>query len=259
MLKKFKIIIPQLLIISAVNPLAFAFSDPSVDNMEIAILAQNYKQAKVMAENFVAGNPNHQLLPQIQYELSVILLRNGMPEQAREILNKLLTQVKDPYFQDKIKLALFDTYYWQESFAEAQEVIDPLMNTRHKSEWTSQIYLRQARVYLKQAKWDEARLLLARIMNEYDRSMEVEYARQLLQEKQYFTVQIGAFGQRKSAERMIEDLKAKGEYAYIVESYDKNNSRLYRVRVGRFSFLNEAKNLRTRLCDMGYSSARIYP
>lgn len=236
-----------------------SFPDPALDNLETAMLAQNYKQAKGLAEAFILEHPDNPVLPEVRYELGLTYLRNGMIDQARDLFEQLAAQIKDRNTQDKVKLALFDAYYAQEDFVSAQNVIEPLMNGRQRSEWMSQIYLRQARVYLKQAKWDDAKLLLAKLMNEYEESLEVEYARQLLQEKQYFTVQIGAFTQRKSAEQMTDEMKSKGEYAYIVESYDKNNARLYRVRVGRFSFLNEAKTLQTRLCDMGYPSARIYP
>ena len=88
--------------------------------------------------------------------------------------------------------------------------------------------------------------------------LEYYLANQLLEEKQYFAVQVGSFQTHELAQKLVNELKEKGQYAYIVETKDKNAKRLFRVRVGQFARLNEAQHLKDQLSTLGYST-HIYP
>ena len=60
------------------------------------------------------------------------------------------------------------------------------------------------------------------------------------------------------AEGLVQELKSRGEYAYIVETIDHAQKKFYRVRIGQLSTLEEAEGLKVKLAQFGYP-ARIYP
>ncbi|MBF0485563.1 MAG: SPOR domain-containing protein, partial [Candidatus Omnitrophica bacterium] len=89
-------------------------------------------------------------------------------------------------------------------------------------------------------------------------TFEAITAKQLLEEKQYFTVQVGAFADKGRAEKLVAELIARKEYAYIVETKASDTRSYYRVRVGQLSTLKDAQALETKLAGLGYPTL-IYP
>ncbi|MFT5388139.1 MAG: hypothetical protein ACI9E5_001275, partial [Candidatus Omnitrophota bacterium] len=127
-----------------------------------------------------------------------------------------------------------------------------------QSDYLSLLYFKLARVEFKQSEWMDARLLLRKIMNEHKNSLDVYLAEQFLKEKQFFSVQVGAFRDRSRAQDLVSELKAKGEVAYIVEIEDYAKRKFYRVRVGQISHLNKAVHLKEKLAKQGYPT-KVYP
>ena len=83
-------------------------------------------------------------------------------------------------------------------------------------------------------------------------------AKQLLEEKQYFAVQVGSFLDKSRAMALIDYLKNNEQYSYVVETSSPEGQKYYRVRVGQMSSLKDAEELKKRLDKLGYSTL-IYP
>ena len=160
--------------------------------------------------------------------------------------------------RDKAYLGLFDCYYQQGKYKRALKTIDKLQDISSRSNYLSLIYLKAARVNLKLSKWKEAKDYLQRIIERYPDSFEYHAARQLLEEEQYFAVQVGAFMERERALQVVDALQYQDHYAYIVETMDRDQRKFYRVRVGQVTVLREAERLRKELSKLGYPT-RIYP
>ena len=122
----------------------------------------------------------------------------------------------------------------------------------------SLIYLKTARIHLKLTQWKEAKEYLQKVINEFPQSLEAPIAQKLMEEKEFFTVQVGSFLDRDKAMQLMEQLKAKGQYAYIVETATSDNKKYYRVRVGQMTSLSNAQSLETKLSHLGYPTL-IYP
>ena len=99
---------------------------------------------------------------------------------------------------------------------------------------------------------------LNKILDKFPNSLEYLIAQQLLEEKQFFAVQVGAFLDQKRAEQLTVQLKEKDEYAYIIETLDRQNKKFYRVRVGQMARLSDAEELKDKLAKEGYPT-QIYP
>lgn len=69
-----------------------------------------------------------------------------------------------------------------------------------------------------------------------------------------FTVQIGAFGDRKNAENLRQQLARTYQNVYITSYYDGRDT-LYRVKVGRYSNLAQANRFESMMIQKGYKDA----
>jgi len=145
-----------------------------------------------------------------------------------------------------------------ETIAAIDATLQELLKEGDKPEAVSLVYFKLAKVNMKLAHWGQATDYLEKIVRSFPNSLEVPAAKQLLEEKRYFAVQVGAFMERRLAEALVDELKQKEEYAYIIESLDSQDRKFYRVRVGQLAMLKDAQALKNRLAKFGYP-AQIYP
>ena len=175
-----------------------------------------------------------------------------------EILNKLVEDKDHTTHRDKAYLALVDLYYLSENYPQALKTVKKFLRVSPQSQYLSLAYLKLAKANLKLAQGREARKYLEKIVQDYPQSFEVKVAKQLLEEKQYFAVQVGSFMDRGRAENLVNELKAKNEYAYIVETMEEQGKKFYRVRVGQLALSNQAQELKVKLAGQGYPT-QLFP
>ena len=230
----------------------------SLSEIETAIIEEDYAQAKKLAQEYISAYTNQTSANDARYYLGLSQIHLGQYREARDVFNELMKNNPSQPLQDKASIGLLDSYFMEERYEDAFKVSQKLLKQSKRSEFLSLIYLKVARVHLKLTRWDEARDYLKRIVHDFPESLEAHLARQLLEEKQFFAVQVGSFLDRERAEKLMTELKDKGEYAYIVETSDKDHNEYYRVRVGQLAKLGDAQELRTHLSDKGYPT-QIYP
>lgn len=235
-----------------------SFAEVSIKDVETAFMEDNFDQAKTVAQNLLEEEQNAKLRDELQFYIGLCDLRLGDFQAARSAFGPLTKLDQNIKVRDKAYLGLFDAYYIDGDYAQALDVIKKLKKISPDSEFASLIYLKLARVHLKLAKWIKARKYLRKITDDYPNSMEAHVAKQLLEEEQYFAVQVGAFIDRQRAEKLTDELKRKGEYAYVVETVDQRNRTFYRVRVGQLVRLENAEQLKVKLSKDGYPT-QIYP
>jgi len=250
---KSKIIV--LIIVLLLSP---AISSANITDLETAIIQEDYAKAKKMAQQLLAENLSDDQKKEAKFYLGLSHLRLEEYIKAREIFDELINEKLKPRARDRAFLGLFNTYFLNEEYKKSLGVINKLLKVSPNSQFLSLIYLKAARVNLKLANWRQAQGYLKKIISDFPNSMEIYTAKQLLEEKQYFAVQVGAFLDRKLAENQVEELRFKNEYAYIVETKDKDDRKFYRVRVGQMTILDDARQLRSKLSREGYPT-QIYP
>lgn len=230
----------------------------SLEEIETAIVQEDFEKAGRLAEDFLKGKPNKNDSKKALHYLGITQLWLNKTQDARETFRQLLKEAPEPTWRDRASIGIADSYYLEGHYDLALEEVERLFANSPRSEYLSLIYLKMARCHLKLARWQKAEEYLKRIANDFPGSLEAQSAKRLLEEKQYFAVQVGAFLERNRAEALTVELKEKGEYAYIIETLDKENRKFYRVRVGKFALLDEAQSLKTKLTNLGYPT-RIYP
>ena len=232
----FKRIQKTLILLSAVILLC-GFSKGDLPDVETAIIQQDYRKAKKLAGQMLSQNFDKKTENQARYFLGLSELRLGNYNEAKKNFEKLSKLKLGSNLQDKVYLGLFDIHYLQEDYSKAFKIVRGLIKNNPKSEFLSLAYLKLARVSLKRAEWSNARTYLKKIISNYPDSMEVHSAKRLLEEKQYFAVQVGSFLERERAQKLVGKLTKRNEYAYIVETKDRLGKKFYRVRVGQLSLL----------------------
>ncbi len=234
---------------------SLAFSSSPLIEIETALLKQDYENVQELAFKLIKRNSDDKTSLAARYYLGLSQIHLGQSQEAVETLRELTKESLESSLKDKVYLGLCDAYFLTEQYPEALETSQRLLKLNPKSDYLSLIYLKMAKASLKLAHWAEAHDYLDKIIRQFPDSLEVRVAKQLLEEKQYFAVQVGSFTERERAEELAIELKEKGEYAYIVETQEGG---FYRVRVGELASINEARDLKIKLANQGYPT-QIYP
>ena len=235
-----------------------AYCAPSLIDIQTAFIKHKYSKVQSLSEKFLSKNSSTKESYQVRYYLGMSLLNLNNYFEAERIFESMIQSDVPLVLKDKARLGLFDSLYFQDLYPKAESVINSMLKDSNDSQFLSLVYLKAARVNMRLSNWEKAYEYLELIIKEFPGSLEVFYAKQLLQEKNYYTVQVGSFVDRNHAFKLVNELNMKEKYAFIVESSDRNNKTFYRVRVGQLSLLNDAKKLSKELSDEGYPT-KIYP
>ena len=235
-------------------PLSYA----ALPDIEAAIMNKDYAEARQLASQIIKDSNDHTQRTEAQYYYGLSQLRLGKYADARSAFKSVMETHPPQDAYDKAALSLTEGFYMDGLHTDALDTAKKLYKRSPHSSFLSLIYFKIAGADLKLMRWEEAHEFLNKIINESPQSPEASIARQLLDEKQYFAVQVGSFLDKGRALTLIDDLKGNGQYAYVVETTGSDNQTYYRVRVGQMSSLNEAEDLKKRLDKLGYPTL-IYP
>ena len=222
------------------------------------IIQADYKEANALSKKLLTQDLPRAKVLEVQYYQGLSYLRLAEYPRAYEAFRKVLAERPAVDLYDKAVIGIIDALYMQGQYENALKEATGLMNKRRDSELMSLIYLKIARANLKLARWNKAREFLQKVIGEYPQSFEADVARGLLEEKQYFAVQIGSFNDKSRAEKLMAELLDRKEYAYIVETRSAEGRAYYRVRAGRLTTLQDARELEKKLSGFGYPTL-IYP
>jgi tetratricopeptide (TPR) repeat protein len=230
----------------------------ALPDIEAAVMNKNYAQARDLASEVIKDSNDPQLRTEAQYYYGLAQLRLGQYDDARSAFQNVMDTRPTEDIYDKAALSLTEGYYMAGLYTDALETSKQLFRKSPHSSFLSLIYFKIAGADLKLMRWEEADEYLKKIIADFPQSPEAPIAKELLDEKQYFAVQVGSFLDKGRALTLIDDLKGSGQYAYVVETTAPDGQTYYRVRVGQMSSLSDAEDLKKRLDKLGYPTL-IYP
>jgi tetratricopeptide (TPR) repeat protein len=248
------IILGLLTLVLAAAPWAHA----ALPDIEAAVMNKDYAQARDLASQIIKNSNDPVARAEAQYYYGLAQLRLGKFADARSAFQSVMDTHPAQDIFDKAALCLIEGFYMDGFYMDALETANQLLRKSPHSSFLSLIYFKIAGADLKLMRWEDAHKFLNKIINEFPQSPEAPIAKQLLEEKQYFAVQVGSFLDKGRALTLIDDLKGSGQYAYVVETNAPGRQTYYRVRVGQMSSLNDAEDLKKRLDKLGYPTL-IYP
>ena len=238
--------------------LPIAWAAPTLADLQSVVIQGDYKKVNDLAQELSKASLTKAEAAEVQYYLALSFLRLGEYPKAQDFFKKLFASLPEGDLYDKASAGLIDSLYMQEQYDPALKEATSVITRRPDSDMMGLFYLKAARANLKLAHWAKAREFLQKIIEEYPESFESRVARQLLDEKQYFTVQVGSFADKGRAEKLIQELMERKQYAYIVEIKSPDGKTMYRVRVGQLTALKDARELESKLSGLGYPTL-IYP
>ena len=232
--------------------------DAALPDVEVALMNKDYAQVRDLSQEILKSTAVAQERTMAQYYLGLSQLRLGQYAEARKAFGIAKAAAPNKEMYDKAALGMLEGLYMVGFYKDALKEGEALLRKSPDSQLLSLVYLKLARTNLKLMQWQKAKEYLTRIVEQFPSSLESPIARQLLEEKEYFTVQVGAFLEQSRALRLVDELKASGQYAYMVETTSPEGRKFFRVRVGQAGSLGEAQTLEVQLSKLGYPT-RIYP
>lgn len=230
----------------------------TVSDIETAVMDKDYEEARLLSAKLLHGPMEPAERIQVQYYLGLSYLRLGQNVQARKAFQMVMRETPNTDLYDKAALGVVESLAMAGFHKDALAEANSLLRRHPDSPSKSLIYLRIARANLKLMQWQKAREYLQKVIDEFPQSFEAPLAKALMDEKEFFAVQVGSFLDKGKAVTLVEELKDKDQYAYIVETISPHGKVFYRVRVGQVASLQDAQALETQLSHLGYPTL-IYP
>ena len=229
-----------------------------LSTLQAALMNRDFVRVGEIVRVLLKERPSAEQEATLRYYSGLSALRLGRYAEAENVFRRLEASRLQEELSDQVTAGLIDALYLQGFYEKALQESGRALARRRGSAMSSAFYLKAARANLKLAHWVKAGELLRRLAEEYPLSFESDVARQLLEEQQYFTVQVGSFTDKALAQRLVDELTRRQEYAFIVESRASDGRTNFRVRVGRLSNLRDAVTLEAKLAGLGYPTL-IYP
>ena len=227
-----------------------------ISDIESALMNKEYESVKDFSNQIIRNSSDHQQIIKAQYYLGLAQLRLGQYAEGRRAFHTVM-QADHQDLYDKAAVGLMEGLAMAGLYKDVVNEANKFISRRGNSPVISAVYLKLARGYLKLSQWNKAKESLLKIINDFNQSPEVPLAKHLMEEKQYFAVQVGSFEDKNNAVDLINILKSGGYYAYIIETDDSGRP-FFRVRVGQMTSLPEAQDLQDKLANLGYPTL-IYP
>ncbi|MDD4955970.1 MAG: SPOR domain-containing protein [Candidatus Omnitrophica bacterium] len=237
-----------LVLVSALSFTILCYPSP-LDEAYKDYLSNDYEEALQKARSLPRSD-------ETLYFLGLVYAKIGNLPQAREYLLLLNSNYPRSKLHEQGAIKLADTYFLEGDFTRARQIYEGLARKSNASNYSSLIYLRLSQIAEKEGRWDDKKKYLNIIKEKYPSGSELFVADAPKEQDDFFTIQVGAFSNRKNAMNLKNELNVKYD-VYIME--DKNAGYvLYKVRVGKFKDRKEAERMWGRLVKQGYP-AKIFP
>lgn len=243
---KIKISIPFLFFIFILN---FICLSASLKDLERNYLLGDYSLLRENKNLF----DNERAL----YLYSLSLLNQGDYLTARKYLKIFIKKFPSSSLYQAALVKFCDTYFLNEEYEKAKKLYLNVLKKYPTSNYLPLLYLRLVQVSLKLGDWQDKDTYISILERRFRHSIEYELVKELKKYPNAFTVQVGAFTERKNAFSLRKELQDKFP-AYIVSQKTKDNIVFYKVRIGKYKKRKTALLVKKRLLALGYP-ALIYP
>ncbi|MDD4183690.1 MAG: tetratricopeptide repeat protein [Candidatus Omnitrophica bacterium] len=221
----------------------------SLDEAYRDYLSNDYEEALQKAKSLQRND-------EVLYFLGLVYAKIGNFSQARECLISLTNNYPRSSLHEQGMIKLADTYFLEGDLPRAQQLYENMAKTAATSNYSSLVYLRLSQIAEKQGRWEDKKRYLNVLKEKYPLGNDIVITDTIKDQEDFFTIQVGAFSDRRNAVNLKNDLDNKYD-VYIIE--DKTGSYvLYKVRVGKFKDRKEAERMWGRLVKQGYP-AKIFP
>ncbi|MBU3958855.1 MAG: SPOR domain-containing protein [Candidatus Omnitrophica bacterium] len=231
----------------------------NLDKMKVNFLSGDYKSAISEGERILSGADYLSQSEELYYILGLSYLKIGNYLRASDIFEIIIKEFKNSIFKDDALLALGDAYFLSGDYQKAGRFYQELIQSEPYTKLQAALYYRLSQIEIKRGNLKLAKEYLDKLKEDFPLSPEARADAQQLYSLSglYYAVQVGSFINPANAKNLCRKLIDEG-YEASIQEVAVNNSKAYRVRVGKFKLRPEAAQLEKQLSSQGYPT-KIYP
>lgn len=234
----------------------------NLETLKVCFLAGDYKAAITEGEKILASVKESRQLDELYYILGLSYMKDGNYLRASDIFEIILNEFHDSRLREQAQLGLADTLFLREDFVRAQNDYEELLKRDQNTHLKAQLFYRLSKLGFRTGDTETGKEYAQKLKNEFPHNSESEFAADFCPiprsaSEMYYSVQVGAFSEKKNADTLTQKLLQKGYPAFIEESYAQAKTS-YRVRVGKANTRQEAIVVEKQLAQEGYPT-RICP
>jgi TolA-binding protein len=258
-----------------------------IERVETLLLNGDLSAAEQHCQELLGGNPAKSVEEQALFYLATINLKQNRYADCRHNFNILIQNFPDSSLLNRARLGVADSYAAERNYSLAEKIYAELLAGKDEAVAPA-VYAHLVDLYIKEGERGKAQDYLSRLQNKYPLSFEAGSIKRLPEtavaeepqetpvpvsspaetqavqpvtpaetNKDFFTVQVGAFSDHARANKLYQELIARGEDAFLVLLETPSGESLYRVRVGKLPFRQEAEGLARKLSGQGYPTKII--
>ncbi|MBN1664528.1 MAG: SPOR domain-containing protein [Deltaproteobacteria bacterium] len=231
----------------------------NIDQVRKHVFEGDYKAAIVEGEKALAQvSEDSPVVDELHYLMGACYLREGHLTRASDIFEIIINEHKNSRFYQDARMGLGDVYFLRGHFSKAVPIYQKILKEDPATEIKSRLYYRLGRFVFTTGDLEEGKVYVSDMQKPAPpalppESKEKKNAYVLLENKEGYSLQVGAFSQEKNARDLAEQLNKKNYPVYIEEIKGPGKIK-FRVKVGRFKDKAGALKQQSRLSGEGYST-----
>ena len=202
----------------------------------------------------IIKNENNPRIAEAYYYLGRLSI---MPDSALSYYVKVINDYPQSRYADISYLEIAKSNIAREKYKNAVITLNELLRKFPDTNLKDEVLFWLGVSYISNGQEKQGISILKNLKDTYPKSVWSERTTSIIPTKEvpevtkeYFTIQVGSYRNRSNAENYVEEMKKNGFDTQIVEALVKGNT-YYRVWVGKFSTIEQAKAFSLKLDSLG--------
>ena len=203
----------------------------------------NFRQARIGWKKYLKLFPEGEAADAASLSIGSCYYQGKKFDKAIDCFKKFIDSYPESLYLPRAHFNLAAAYLNRGKIVEAKTELEGLLKDYPDWENKAAVYGKLADVYLEKGDDKKSREILAKLNREFPQAPDVKDGQGVFSLKKgeeiSYSIQVGAFTEKRRAEKLVRRLKKKGYEGCIVSAVKKGTT-FYRVRIGRFGSEAEA-------------------
>ncbi len=226
------------------------FEKPGRTSINLLFLRGEYDRVVLEADRLIGMRRARE---EIWYLRSLSFLKLNRFDEARKGFEYILYRFPGGKRVFDSHLGIGDSFFLKGDIDKAIEKYKEILNRYNKDNNLGIVYFKLGNCYKNRGLSDKATWCFKKVETLYPLTFEAKMLPSIAKAKSYFTVQVGAFKNRRNAEKLVRRLSGQGYVARLYPESDSGGT-FYKVRTGKTPSRHVVDDLASRLKRDGYKT-----